>query len=352
MTLNPATKRAIGRTRLSVTQFGLGGTAFANMYNAVSTGQAAQTIEAAYAAGIRYFDTAPLYGHGLSETRLGAGLADCPRDEIVISTKVGYTLETAPAGGIAKDVFVDPLPYALRFDYSRDAVLRSIEGSLKRLGTECLDILYIHDPDESLSIQAGRGPYDKSHFAEVMEGAYPALHDLRAQGVIGAIGVGMNQWEMLYDFAREGEFDCFLLAGRYTLLEQGALQPLMAHCVAQGISLVIGGPYNSGILATGAVANAFYNYAPAPPEILERTRRIEAVCARYDVPLPAAALQFPLAHPAVASVIPGMRSPEELQANLSSLSHAIPPDFWAELNAQSLIDPASPVPVGGDGHAH
>ena len=345
--MNPTTKQTIGNTGLEVTLLGVGGTAFANMYSAVSPEQAIQTIQAAYGAGIRYFDTAPLYGRGLSETRLGAGLAALPHPEVVISTKVGYALEPA-APDLSAGIFVEPMPNAVHFDYSRDAVLRSIEGSLERLSCDRLDIIYIHDPDETLSIQPGRDQYDKSHFAEVMQGAYPALHELRAQGIIRAVGVGMNQWEMLREFARAGNFDCFLLAGRYTLLEQGALHSLMADCAERGISLVIGGPYNSGILATGATEDAYYNYAPAPPDILERTHCIEAVCARHSVPLPAAALQFPLGHPAVASVIPGVRSPTEVQANLGYLEHSIPLEFWVELKALELIDPASPVPVGGN----
>jgi D-threo-aldose 1-dehydrogenase len=345
--MNPTTTRTVGTTAVEVTLLGLGGTAFANMYSAVDVEQAVETIRAAYVAGIRYFDTAPLYGRGLSETRLGAGLAALARPKVLVSTKVGYMLEPAPPN-VNAGVFVESLANKVRFDYSRDAVLRSIEGSLARLGSDRLDIIYIHDPDESISLEPGRAPYERSHFAEVMDGAYPALHDLRAQGVIGAIGVGMNQWEMLCDFARAGDFDCFLLAGRYTLLEQGALTPLMTLCTQRRISVVIGGPYNSGILATGAGADAYYNYAPAPPEITERTRQIEAVCARHAVPLPAAALQFPLAHPAVVSIIPGMRSPTEVEASVAYLAQAIPGDFWAELKHLGLIDPASPVPTGDD----
>jgi D-threo-aldose 1-dehydrogenase len=344
--MNHITKRSIGQTGLEVTLLGLGGTALANMYSAISAEQARETVQAAFDAGLRYFDTAPLYGRGLSETRLGSALAALPRAQIVISTKVGYALEPARPARDA-GIFVEPLPNTVRFDYSRDAVLRSVEGSLQRLGTDRLDIVYIHDPDESLSIQPGHDPYERSHFGEVMVGAYPALHEMRAQGVIRAVGIGMNQWQMLYDFARAGEFDCFLLAGRYTLLEQGALEPLLSHCAANGISIVIGGPYNSGILASGASEGAYYNYAPAPPDILERTRRIEAVCARHGVPLAAAALQFPLCHPAVASVIPGMRSPAEIRASLAYLAQSIPPAFWDELKDLELIDAASPVPAGG-----
>src|SRR5579859_1174948 len=347
--MNIAVKRAIGHTPVQVTPLGLGGTAFANMYSAVSEPAALDTIHAAYQAGIRYFDTAPLYGRGLSVMRLGAGLARLPRAEIVISTKVGYALEPRPPEAIPKDLFENPLPFATRFDYSRDGVLRSLESSLQRLQTDRVDIALIHDPDESISTQRNFEPYAKSHFAEVMAGAYPALHDLRSQGVIKAIGLGMNQWQMLLDFALAGDFDCFLLAGRYTLLEHAPSLPLLAVCEQKGIAIVIGGPYNSGILATGAVPGAYYNYAPAPPDILERTRQIEAVCARYGVPLPAAALQFPFGHPAVVSVIPGARSTGEVEANLRLWEHPIPPDFWHELQDLGLVDAAARLPIQAAG---
>jgi D-threo-aldose 1-dehydrogenase len=310
----------------------------------VSDSAVGGAIGAAYGAGVRYFDTAPLYGHGRSEVRLGAGLANYRRDAIVISTKVGYALEPRAPDQMPRSAFVDPLPFAPVFNYSREAILRSFEGSLERLKTDRIDVLLIHDPDEGVTLQPGLDPYAKSHFREVMDQAYPALHELRAQKVIGAIGLGMNQWQMLCDFAAAGDFDCFLLAGRYTLLEQESLQKLLPLCEQKQISIIIGGPYNSGILATGAVANAYYNYAPAPPEILERTRRIEAVCARHRVPLQAAALQFPFGHPTVSAVIPGARSAGELQANIGFFAQEIPADFWGELKSLSLVDPAAPVP--------
>ncbi|MEP7359399.1 MAG: aldo/keto reductase, partial [Anaerolineales bacterium] len=196
-----ASKRTVGRTPVQVTQLGLGGTAFGNMYSAVSEQAALETFLAGYRAGIRYFDTAPLYGHGLSELRMGAGLAQVPREAVVVSTKVGYMLEPSAPEAIAPDVFADPLPLATRYDYSREAVLRSLESSLKRLGTDHVEIVLIHDPDESTSLKPGVDLYARSHYAEVMAGAYPALHELRAQGVIKAIGLGMNQWQMLADFA-------------------------------------------------------------------------------------------------------------------------------------------------------
>ncbi|MCC7361470.1 MAG: aldo/keto reductase [Anaerolineales bacterium] len=344
--MNLTDTRAVGRSAVRITPLGLGGTALGNIYQAVTEADARATIAAAYQAGVRYFDTAPLYGHGLSETRLGKGLAGLPRGELVISTKVGYALTPqaqTQAGSLG--AFVDPLPNAISFDYSRDGARRSLEGSLRRLQTDHVEIVLIHDPDESTSLERGVDPYARSHFAEVMAGAYPALHDLRSQGVIKAIGLGMNQWQMLLDFARAGDFDCFLLAGRYTLLEQLEAAPLMEHCRDHQISLIIGGPYNSGILATGAVAGAYYNYSPAPDDVLAQVRRIEAVCARHAVPLAAAALQFPLAHPAVAGVIPGARSAAEVAANVRLWQYPIPAIFWQELRAEGLIAPDVPVPA-------
>ena len=345
--MNPQKRRGIGSTSLEVTQLGLGGTGFANMYEAVSEEQARDTVEAAYSAGVRYFDTAPLYGSGLSELRLGAGLARYDRDDIVISTKVGRTLEPRPQDQLSKGHFKKPMAFEPIFDFSRDGVLRSYEESLRRLGTDRIDILWIHDPDEGVTIfQPGSEPYDKSHFDEVMEQVYPALDELRSQGEIRALGLGMNQWEMLYDFALAGDFDCFLLAGRYTLLEQESLHKLLPLCQEKNISIVIGGPYNSGILATGAVEGARYNYAPAPPDILEQTRNIEAACARYGISLRSAALQFPFGHPAVVCVIPGGRSTAEVTANSDLLKQKIPAEFWEELRDLSLIDPDALLPKG------
>ncbi|MEP7200185.1 MAG: aldo/keto reductase, partial [Chloroflexota bacterium] len=329
--MQPDKQRPIGNTSVRVTQFGLGGAPFGNVFSTVSDDAVNETIAAAFDAGVRYFDTAPLYGRGRSEQRLGAGLVRFPRNAVVISTKVGYTLVPRTDGD-----------YDTRFDYSRDAVLRSLDESMKRLQTDRVDIVLIHDPDESLSTQPNRDPYERSHFADVMAGAYPALAELRAQGVVKAIGLGMNQWQMLYDFAQAGDFDCFLLAGRYTLLEQTSLQKLLPLCAQKQISVIIGGPYNSGILATGAVDGALYNYLPAPAHIMERVRQIEAVCARHHVALQAAALQFPFGHPAVTSIIPGARSVAELEANLRFCQQRIPADLWAELKRLALLDADAP----------
>lgn len=338
-------RESVGPHGLEFTRMGLGGTAFGNLYSAIDEKAAGELAKAASAVGVRYFDTAPLYGYGLSESRLGVGLADLERDEFVLSTKVGYTLVPRDPDKPFETLFADVPPLETVFDYSRDAVLRSIDSSLERLQLDRIDILLIHDPDEGVTLEPGVDPYSASHFKEVMEQTYPVLEDLRAQKVVGAIGLGMNQWQMLRDFAQAGDFDCFLLAGRYTLLEQESLRELLPLCSDKNIRIIVGGPFNSGILATGAVDGAYYNYATAPPEILERTRRIQEVCGRHDVPLQAAALQFPFGHPAVATTIPGSRSPAELEANVAYLGHTIPADFWAELKSESLIDPASPVPL-------
>jgi D-threo-aldose 1-dehydrogenase len=344
--MNAHQRRQIDNTSLSVTQFGLGGTTLGNIYSAVEEQAALDTIAAAYNAGVRYFDTAPLYGYGLSELRLGKGLARYPRDQVVISTKVGWSLvPLEPGQQQAIDIFADALPFRGVIDYSRDAIARSIEESLKRLNLERIDIVLMHDPDEAISLQPGRDPYEISHFDEAMKNAYPILDDLRRQGVIQAIGVGMNQWQMLADFAQAGDFDCFLLAGRYTLLEQQPMNKFLPLCEKKHISVIIGGPYNSGILATGAVEGAYYNYQPASPSMLAWVRQIEEVCQRHRVALPAAALQFPFGHPAVTSIIPGARSVAELQANIAYFQQEIPADFWAELKQLGLIDPTAPVPT-------
>jgi D-threo-aldose 1-dehydrogenase len=345
--MNANLPRQLGNTSLQVTPFGLGGTTLGNIYSAVEEQAALDTIDAAYQAGVRYFDTAPLYGYGLSELRLGKGLARYPRDQVVISTKVGWSLVPIEPGQTqAIDIFAKALPFRGVIDYSRDAIQRSLAESLKRLNVDHIDIVLMHDPDEALSIQPGRDPYEVSHFNAAMKNAYPLLDDLRRQGVIKAIGVGMNQWQMLGDFARAGDFDCFLLAGRYTLLEQEPLSKFLPLCAQKHISVIIGGPYNSGILATGAVEGAYYNYRVAPPQVLRRVRQIEEVCARHGVALQAAALQFPFGHPTVTTIIPGARSVAELHANAGYFAQKIPADFWAELKHLGLIDSTAPVPLG------
>ncbi|KQS83025.1 MULTISPECIES: aldo/keto reductase [unclassified Rhizobium] len=332
--------------RLSVTTMGLGGTGLGNMYRSTEPKDAHATVHAAFENGIRYFDTAPVYGFGLAESRLGEAIRSLPRKDIVISSKVGYDLVPIPESEMKPQLWDAAPPFRADFDYSRDGVLRSIEGTLKRLGTDYVDMLAIHDPDEALHFAPGEDPYARSRFREAMDGAYPVLDDLRAQGVIKAIGVGINQWQMLSDFVVAGQFDYFLLAGRYTLLEQEPLSVLFPVCEQRGTRIVIGGPYNSGILATGAKDDATFNTRKAPPAVLDRVRRIEAVCDRHGIPLPAAALQFPLGHPLVVSVIPGARSVAELTQNLDYMRVKIPTALWNDMMTEGLVESGSPLPLG------
>lgn len=329
----------IGATSVVVSRLGLGTTSLANMYTAIDERTATATLDTAAAAGITYFDTAPAYGSGLAERRLGGWLAGRSRDGLVVSTKVGNVLRPATAEELAAgSLFEHAPPLVPVKDFSPDAIRRSLEESLERLRIDRVDMVAIHDPDDAASIEPGADPYARSHFRAAMEDAYPVLDDLRRQGMIGAVGVGMNGWQMLVDFAEAGEFDYFLLAGRHTLLEQEAGRTLLPVCLEKGISVVVGGPYSSGVLATGAVEGARYNYGPAPDDVLDRVRRIEAICAAHGVPLRAAALQFCAAHPAVASVIPGARTPEEVAENVELFTREIPAPFWADLAQAGLVD--------------
>jgi D-threo-aldose 1-dehydrogenase len=330
--LNPIAKVQIGRTDLRVSRIGFGGVPLGGLYKDVSEDEAGATVRRALDLGINYFDTAPIYGFGKSEIRLGRELAQCSRDSIVVASKVGYTL--VPEDGSRDEKvfhrFVNVPPVRPVFDYSYDGIMRTFEGSLQRLNLSRVDILNIHDPDD--------------HWEDAIGIVYPALHKLRSEGVVRAIGVGMNQAEMLARFAREGDFDCLLVAGRYTLIDHTGLRELLPICERKHISVIVGGPYNSGILATGARPEATYNYVDASPAVLEKVAAIEAVCERHDVPLQAAALQFPMAHPSVAAIIPGARSVVEVLENVRLLSLAIPDDFWKELQHLHLLPPEAPVP--------
>ncbi len=329
--------RTLGRTGIELTTLGFGSTGLGNLYRAQTEDGAMATVAAAYAGGIRYFDTAPLYGFGLAEHRVGAALRRLPARDIVLSTKAGWRLSRrgkgeAPAG-VSDSLFDGPAPFKPRIDYSYDGVMRSFEDSLQRLGADHVDILLLHDCDRRNHGEEGY----RARFREVMEGGYKALAALREQGVVRAIGAGLNEWEACADFAEAGDFDCFLLAGRFTLLDQSSAESFLPMCERRGIGIVLGGPYNSGILATGAVEGAMYEYAPASAEMLERTRAIERVCARHDVPLRAAALQFPLSHSAVATVIPGARDVAEVEENLRLMAREIPDALWRELREAGLI---------------
>jgi D-threo-aldose 1-dehydrogenase len=339
--MNTTATRPLGRTDLSVTQLGFGGAPLGNMYEALDERVAIDTVRSAYQAGIRLFDTAPLYGHGLSEHRMGEALRPFPRDDYVLSTKIGRLLRPLAPEQIDSGIFQRTLPFQPYFDYSYDAVMRSFEDSLQRLSTHRIDILLIHDVDVWTH---GSQEASERRIREVMAGGYQALLKLREQGAVKAIGAGLNDWQVCQNLAEQGDFDCFLLAGRYTLLEQEALDSFLPLCEKRRISVIIGGPYNTGILATGAIRGAYYNYQPAPPEVLEQVARIEAVCRRHGVILASAALQFPLAHPAVVSVIPGARQPAEIQRNAKLFAAPIPKEYWLELKAEGLLRADAPIP--------
>jgi D-threo-aldose 1-dehydrogenase len=315
----------IGRTGLHVTRLGLGGVALSGAPPSTDPhlpspeAEAVSLIRRSVDLGLNYLDTAPMYGVGQSESRYGQALAGVPRDRYVLSTKVGRVLEADAAGTVK-----------WAFDFSRTGAQASFESSLARLGVGRVDIVFVHDPDD--------------HYRAALDGAFPVLRELRAAGRIQAIGAGMNQWQMELAFAREGDMDCFLLAGRYTLLDQTALPEFLPYCVERGISVVAGGPYNSGILAVGARAGATFNYRAAAPDMMERAARIAAVCERHDVPLKAAALQFILAHPAIASVIPGARSVPEVEDNVRMVERPIPGELWTALKEAELIAAEAPTP--------
>ena len=313
--MDPLRKSRIGSTGLYVSKLGLG------CYELSLSGsqrEAEETIRTAVNQGVTYLDTAPLYGFGLSEERLGKALSGDIREKLIISTKVGVLLDQKNR----KDGTV------FRRDYSRKAVLSSWENSLQRLNMDAVDILFIHDPDD--------------HYEQAISEAYPTIAELRDNGLVGAIGVGMNQWEMELQFALDGEFDCFMLAGRYTLLEQGALQEFLPYCEKKGISVIIAGPFNSGILADPG--RGTYNYKNAPQKMIDKALKIKEVCDRQKVPIKAAALQFVLGHPAVVSVVPGTKSPIHQEENFRMLSHEIPNSLWKELKELELLDPKVPTP--------
>jgi D-threo-aldose 1-dehydrogenase len=333
----------LGRTGLTVTRLALGSASLGGLFTYVEDVDAVATVEHAWSLGVRYFDTAPLYGYGAGERRIGRGLAGRPRDEFVLSTKVGRLVREVSAIPPGADIdrqlldgredayYVIRDPVRIVFDYSGDGVRRSIEESLERLGLERIDVALIHDPDD--------------HWREAIDGAWPALERLRSEGVIRAVGAGMNQSAMLTRFVQETTMDVVLVAGRYTLLDQVALTDLLPACEERGVAVLVGGVMNSGLLVDPR-PGATFNYAPAPPELIERARRIGEVCARHDVPLRAAAMQFPMAHPAVASLVAGVRSIRHLDEYPALLGHPIPADLWSELRAERLIAANAPVPAG------
>lgn len=312
-----------------MTQLGLGCAPIGNLYDVVDDDDAHAVVRGAYGLGLRFFDTAPLYGHGLSEQRLGAGIASMARASITVATKVGRVLVPDDDGSADESIFVGVPPVHPVFDYSAAGVTRSLEDSLTRLGLDRVDIVHVHDPDD--------------HEEEALAGAFPTLRRWRDEGVVDAIGAGMNQGAMLARFVREAGIDCVLLAGRYTLLDQSGLDELLPLCEREGVDVIAAGVFNSGLLAN-PTPGAPFDYEPAPSSIVDRARRLGAVCARHDVPLTAAALQFAAAHPAVTTVLTGVRSVEELRANVADFERPIPGALWDDLRSEGLLPDHAPTP--------
>ena len=335
-------RREIGSTGLEVCTLGFGCAGIGNLYRVLEDEAAEAAVRESFAAGVRYFDTAPYYGFGLSELRLGAALRG-ETTPLVISTKVGRRLvPTGPQDAhVGREGYFSPRPFAPVFDYSYDAVMRSHDESLERLGVARVDILFCHD--------IGRLTHGADHdtrVREFLDGGYRAMRELRESGAVRAIGIGVNECEVCVELLEHCEFDCIMLAGRYTLLEQTPLETMFPLCEKRGVSVVCAGPMNSGILAAGsrAASRSHYNYAPPPPDVIERVRRLEEVCEAFEVPLQAAALQFPLAHPAVATVVAGASSGRESRRIADMFSHPIPREFWGALRERSLVDARAPLP--------
>jgi D-threo-aldose 1-dehydrogenase len=322
-------------------ELGFGTAPLGNLFRPLSERDAQATLDAAWKAGIRYYDTAPLYGLGLSETRLNHFLRGKKRSDYVISTKVGRRLTVcAPKDRTGIGKFFDTPSRREIYDYTYDGIMRSLEDSLERLGIDAVDILFVHDIDV---FTHGSEAARDAHVETLMSSGYKALMKLRGEKVVKAIGAGVNEWQVCETLLLRGDFDLFLLAGRYTLLEQEALESFLPLCEERGAGIVLGGPYNSGILAVGPVKGAMYNYDPAPKAVLERVAAIEAVCRAHKVKLPQAALRFPLMHPSVVTVIPGAASPKEVALNLKTMSVKIPKALWKDLKSKGLMRADAPV---------
>jgi D-threo-aldose 1-dehydrogenase len=337
---DPVATRQLGKSPLSVTQLGVGTAPLGDLYQRVPESDASETLATGYELGVRLFDTAPLYGSGLAEHRTGAALRAKPRNDLVVSTKVGRWYRAAP-GGANRGNWAGGLEFNAVLDYSYDGAMRSFEQSLLRLGLSRVDVLLIHDVD--VHTHGTRQECDR-YFDLAMEGAYRALIELRQSGDVSAIGVGVNESDMCARFARAGDFDCMLLAGRYTLLEQGALDEFLPLCEAKNIGVLAGGTFNSGILASGPRAGAKYNYAEAPADVRARVTRLGEVCRAHGVPLAAAAIQFPLGHPKVSSVVIGAVSAQEIRQNHELMSQDIPRALWTDLKTEGLLRADAPIP--------
>ena len=338
--MDPFATRQLGSSTLQVPQLSFGAGPLGDLWTQYEDRAAEDVIEAAYEGGLRYFDTSPFYGYGLSEYRVGHALRQRPRDSFIISTKVGRVLKPADPSQIDRGQWAGGLNLMPAFDYSYDGIMRSVEDSHQRLAMHRLDILLIHDAD----VWTHGGNADQV-FKTVMDSGYRALDELRRSGDVKAIGVGVNESETCARFARAGDFDCMLLAGRYTLFEQGALDTFLPLAIDKTIGIILGGAFNSGILATGTSETARYNYAPAPASVQTRVREIEAVCTRHGVPLGAAAIQFTLGHPAVSTVCIGMGRQARIRQNIDLMRQPIPAALWEDLKAAGLLRGDAPVPA-------
>ncbi|HET7880679.1 MAG TPA: aldo/keto reductase [Acetobacteraceae bacterium] len=340
--MDPLARRRLGRTGIELTQLGLGGAGLGDLFDVVDDADATATLSAAWDAGIRYYDTSPWYGRGQSEHRFGRALYRRARSEFVLSTKVGRLFRAChDEERFEHGFWRGGLKFEHRFDYSYDGVMRSFEDSLQRLGLPRIDFLLIHDLDVSHHVT---GASVHAYLTELHNGGFRALTELKQDGLIRGIGAGINEAGMMPRFLDLMDIDAFLVAMPYTLLDTDVLDHEFPRCVERGAGFIIGAPFASGILATGAMPGARYRYADATPDIMAKVSRIEAVCARHNVPLSAAAMQFPLGHPSVASVIPGALLPEHVTRNVGAFRHAIPADLWAELKHEGLLRTDAPVP--------
>ena len=340
--MNHLDKRFLGNTDVKLPLLGFGGAPLGELFKKVEALQVEETLNHAYDSGIRYYDTAPLYGLGLSETRLNKFLRSKNENDYILSSKVGRLMKPCKAEdqtGIGK-WFDVPLRKE-QYDYSYDGIMRSFEFSFERLGVSKIDILYVHDL--CIFTHGSKAASDERISEFFDKKGYEAMLSLRDQNVISAIGGGINEWEVCQYLAERGDFDLFLLAGRYTLLEQKALKSFLPLCEKRGIGIITGGPYNSGILATGGIQGAYYNYDIAPKEIIEKVNKIELVCREYEIPLKAAALQFPLLHCTHLSVIPGGQSKDEMENNYECMQYNIPKELWFDLKSKELMDPEAPT---------
>lgn len=348
--MNVNDTRPLPRTGQQLTLLGLGCAPLGNLFKAISDVEAQATVDAAWVAGMRYFDTAPYYGYTYSEHRLGQALRNRERRDFCLSTKVGRLLKPlshlrdSAEPSVQGDAWVNPLPFEPHFDYTAGGVRRSIEDSLQRLGVAHIDLALVHDIGS-----ATHGELQSHYWQQLtVGGGLRALEDMRTEGLVGAIGLGVNEWQVVLDTLDHVDLDCTLLAGRYTLLEQGALRPFLEVALQRQVGIIIGGPFNSGILATGPGRDAKFNYEKPPAEVMVRVERLQKVCSEFGVPLAAAALQFPLAHPAVVSCVPGVRTAHELGGVVRWFETPVPPELWQTLQAQGLLEDGTPLPRTGE----